>query len=70
MSEDDLVALMTAWDETDAAAQRVLVALPSQMTFAAVALDSARLNMRGVLQRVAKNASAAPPVHANQGAGR
>lgn len=54
MGDDDLVALMTAWDECDNAAQRVLTSLPSQMTFAAAALDSARQNMRSKLQNVVR----------------
>lgn len=57
MNKDDLVALMRMWDETDSAAQAMLMALPSQMTQAANDLNTARLNMRALVQRIASNAS-------------
>lgn len=42
--------LYEAWDEVDRAAQRVLTALPSQMTEAAERLDQSRLAFRAELQ--------------------
>lgn len=60
MDRDDLEALMRMWDETDSATQAMLMALPSQMTQAAIDLNTARLNMRSVVQRVAKNAMRVP----------
>jgi hypothetical protein len=50
MTEDSFIALMDAFDALDGAAQRVIVAQPSQMTDAAEKLDTARLAMREVLQ--------------------
>lgn len=44
---DDL--LFDAFDELDRAAQRVLTAMPSEMTKAAEELDSARRKMRALI---------------------
>lgn len=48
INNDDqkLVKLHETWDEMDNAAQRILTALPYQMTEAAERLDTARLLMR------------------------
>lgn len=45
----DYEAVMEAWDDMDNAAQRVQVALPSQMTAAVERLDIARIRMRNAL---------------------
>jgi hypothetical protein len=49
----ELVALLTAWDEMDNAAQRMETALPSQMSAAVARLEGARLQMRAAIQRFA-----------------
>lgn len=54
---DAMTPLLEAWDEMDNAAQRVLTALPGQMTEAAARLDAARLAMRTVIQRTALTAA-------------
>jgi hypothetical protein len=60
MDKNTLHPLMIAWDNMDSAAQRVLVAMPSQMTAAAEGLDIARRAMRDALNRaLIQSASAA-----------
>lgn len=52
MNNEYAIELMTAWDAMDSAAQNMLVAQPSNMTEAASRLNTARLVMRHVVQRV------------------
>lgn len=55
---DELVVeLMNAWDELDGAAQRMLVAQPSQMSEAAQQMNKSRLRMREIVQRLGTNAA-------------
>lgn len=51
--------LLAAWDGMDNATQRMLVALPEQMTAAAARLDAARLAMRKAVNDVALRHSVA-----------
>lgn len=46
VSDDIFFRLVDVLDRMDGAAQRVLTALPSQMTAAAAELDAARISMR------------------------
>lgn len=48
--DERLAELLTVFDDLDNAAQRMLVALPDQMTEAAHNLDEARLRMRIAIQ--------------------
>lgn len=50
--KEHLGDLVTAWDNMDRAAQRVLTSLPSQIGEAAAELDRVRLETRAVVQRV------------------
>lgn len=49
VSDDIFFRLVDVLDRMDGAAQRVLTALPSQMTAAAAELDAARISMRAEL---------------------
>lgn len=48
MSETD--EIMDAWDDLDIACNRIITALPFQMTEAAAALEVARRRMRAAVQ--------------------
>lgn len=47
---EKLIALLTAWDDMDNAAQRILTAQPFHMTSASEGLDKCRLEMRKAIQ--------------------
>ncbi len=51
----DVIELLEAFDDLDSAAQRVLTALPSQMTHAAERLELERVRMRVALQKYSMN---------------
>lgn len=53
LTDASLDELMVAWDEMDNATQRMLTALPSQMTEAAARLEAMQRAMRTALQKVA-----------------
>ena len=52
MGETDRVELAETWDDMENAAQRVLTALPAQMTEAAERLDRERQRMRKLVQKI------------------
>jgi hypothetical protein len=62
LTEDQIVGLLKAWDDMDAAGARVEVALPEQMTAAILAFRAQRLQFRSRLQTIMQHAhkTAAP----------
>lgn len=51
---DPIVDLMTAWDNMDKAAQRMLTSLPHQITEAAERLEASRLATRNAVQQMSR----------------
>lgn len=57
MEREYAIELLTAWDRVNNAAQRMIVAQPCAMTEAAERLDSARLSMQAILNRLPAKAA-------------
>ncbi len=66
MSAPSITELMTAWDNMDNAAQRMLTSLPHQISESAARLDAARLEMRGAVQKMMRYAATAPSEEAGE----
>jgi uncharacterized protein YdcH (DUF465 family) len=60
MTEDELVALMRAWDNLDTSIQRVETALPTQLSVAVTKLSAERLAFRKQMQTVMRRGAAQP----------
>ena len=58
MTDDDLMMLLAQWDDVSAAIDRVVTALPGQMTDAAANLEVQRSKMRRTINEVTRSTSA------------
>lgn len=57
--ENPIYEILDLWDDLDGAIDRVITALPGQMTDASTRLEAERLRFRERLQKYAFNASSA-----------
>lgn len=62
LSEEQTVGLLKAWDELDAATQRVEMALPKQMSKAVEIMSGARIDFRQQLQAAMRTVVRARPM--------
>ena len=58
MSDDYLMKLLAQWDDVSAAIDRIVTALPGQMTDAAANLEVQRSKMRRTINEVTRSTSA------------
>lgn len=56
LTEDQIVALLKAWDELDAAVQRVECAMPMKLSEAVRDMSGARIDCRHRLQSLMRHA--------------
>lgn len=66
MSDDDLMKLLAQWDDVSAAIDRIVTALPGQMTDAAANLEGQRAKMRRTINEVTRTTTAARLALKNQ----